>query len=92
MDHCTLRLTWTPPYTLQGVPILNYSITINPSIGGMTVYTSDSTEYLYTPAALGVADEIVVAAINKVGPGSDVHTSVNISSSGELASLIILRN
>ena len=83
MDYCTLWLTWTPPYTLQGVPILNYSITINPSVGGMTVYTSNS-EYLYTPGALGVTDEIVVAAINQVGPGSGVHTSVNISSSGEL--------
>ena len=50
----------------------------------MTADTSDSTEYLYTPSALGVL-EIVVAAINQAGPGSDVHTSVNISSSGELA-------
>ena len=88
MDHCTLQVTWTPPYTLQGVPILNYSITINlASVGGMTAYTSNY-EYLYTPAALGVTDEIVVAAINEVGPGSGVHISVNISSSGELASLI----
>ena len=29
VDHCTLRLTWTPPYTLQGVPILNYNTTRN---------------------------------------------------------------
>ena len=87
MDHCTLQLTWTPPYTLQGVPILNYSITIS----GMTVYTSNSTEYLYTPSALGVTDKIVVAAINQLGPGSGVHMSLNISSSGEPASLI-LRN
>ena len=57
----------------------------------MAADTSDSTEYLYTPGALGVTDEIVVAAINKLGPGSGAHTSVNISSSGELASLI-LRN
>ena len=88
MDHCTLRLTWTPPYTLQGVPILNYSITINSSVGGMRVYTANSTEYLYTPGALGVTDEIVVRAMNKVCPGSGAHISVNISSSGELVSLI----
>ena len=88
MDHCTLQLTWTPPYTLQEVPILNYSIAINPSVGSMRIYTSDSTEYLYIPGALGVTDEIVVAAINQLSPGSGVHTSVNISSSGELASLI----
>ena len=88
MDHCKLQLTWNPPYTLQGVPILNYSITINPSVGGMTADTSNSTEYLYTPAALGVTDKIVVAAINEVGPGSGVYISVNISSSGELASLL----
>ena len=88
MDHCTLRLTWTPPYTLQGVPILNYSITINPSVGGMRADTSNSTEYLYTPGALGVTDEIVVAAINEVGPGAGAHISVNVSSSGELASLL----
>ena len=92
MDHCTLQLTWTPPYTLQGVAILNYNITTNPSVGGMRTDTSDSTEYLYTPGALGVTDEIVVVAINKVGPGAGAHILVNISSSGELASLVILRN
>ena len=54
----------------------------------MTADTSNSTEYLYTPAALGVTDKIVVAAINEVGPGSGVYISVNISSSGELASLL----
>ena len=50
----------------------------------MTVYTSDSNEYLYTPGALGVTDEILVAAINKLGPGSEVHTSVFTPSSDEL--------
>ena len=88
VDHCTLQLTWTPPYTLQGVPILNYSITIkNSTVGSMKAYTSNY-EYLYTPRALGVTDEIVVAAINQLGPGSGVHISVNTSSSGELVSLI----
>ena len=28
VDHCTLRLTWTAPYTLQGVSINYYTINI----------------------------------------------------------------
>ena len=59
VDHCTLHLTWTAPYTLQGVPILNYTITINPDIrSDSDTFSTSTVEYLYRPDALGKSNTI----------------------------------
>ena len=82
MDHCTLRLTWTAPYTLQGVPVLNYTIVVNADTDDPFTFSSKTTEYLYTPNALGVSYTIIVTASNKVGPGAGNGITVDIPTTG----------
>ena len=64
VDHCTLRLTWTAPYTLQGVPINYYTINITRHSDGAVLRTdtTNTTEYLYSVSSLGETLEIEVAA------------------------------
>ena len=72
VDHCTLHLTWTAPYTLQGVPINYYTINITRHSDGILVQsiTTNTTEYLYSVSSLGETLEVVVAAVNGVGTGN----------------------
>ena len=82
VDHCTLRLTWTAPYTLQGVPILNYTIGVNIDTDLPFMFSSDTTEYLYTPDALGETYTIMVTASNQAGQGAGSEIIVDIPETG----------
>ena len=82
VDHCTLRLTWTAPYTLQGVPILNYTIGVNIDTDDPFMFSSDTTEYLYTPDALGETYTIMVTASNQAGQGAGSEITVDIPETG----------
>ena len=72
VDHCTLNFTWTAPYTLQGVPINYYNITITRHSDGAVLgsYTTNTTEFLYSVSRLEETLEVVVAAVNDVGTGN----------------------
>ena len=88
MDHCTLHLIWTAPYTLQGVPILNYTITINPDIGSESeTFSSSTVEYLYRPDALGESYTIEVTALNQAGAVAGSGITVNTPTSGNIQCL-----
>ena len=90
VDHCTLRLNWTAPYTLQGVPILNYTITINPDIGSESeAFSSSTVEYLYRPDALGESYTIEVTALNQAGAGAGSDITVNMPNSGNMQYLCV---
>ena len=86
VDHCTLRLTWTAPYTLQGVPINYYTINITRHSDGAVLRTdtTNTTEYLYSVSSLGETLEIEVAAVNDAGTGNTttiiVHGLIIINS------------
>ena len=69
VDHCTLHFTWTAPYTLQGVPINYYNITITRHSDGAVLgsYTTNTTEFLYSVSSLGESLKVVVTAVNDVG-------------------------
>ena len=83
VDHCTLRLTWTAPYTLQGVPINYYTINITRHSDGAVLRTdtTNTTEYLYSVSSLGETLEIEVAAVNDAGTGNKSSITVSIPSS-----------
>ena len=72
VGHCTLHFIWTAPYTLQGVPINYYNITITGHSDGAVLgsYTTNSTEFLYSVSRLEETLEVVVAAVNDVGTGN----------------------
>ena len=86
VDHCTLRLTWTAPYTLQGVPINYYTINITRHSDGAVLRTdtTNTTEYLYSVSSLGETLEIEVAAVNVLGPGNTISIMTQTPSSSEL--------
>ena len=72
--NCSLHITWTAPYTLQGVPINYYAINITRHSDGAVVWsdTTNTTEYLYSVSSsqlLGETLEVMVAAVNDVGTG-----------------------
>ena len=77
VDHCTLRLTWTAPFTLQGVPINYYTIGVNADSDDQFMFSSDTTEYLYTPNALGETYTIMVTASNQAGQGAGSEETGN---------------
>ena len=81
VDHCTLNFSWTAPYTLQGVPILNYTITIRGAMEEQ--YMSSIAEFLYSPSDLNEPLEVIVAAVNAVGVGPEFDIMVDPPSSGE---------
>ena len=68
-ESCTLSLSWTAPYTLQGVPINYYTIKITRHSDGAVLRsdTTNTTEYLSSVSSLGETLEVVVAAVNDVG-------------------------
>ena len=85
VDHCTLRLTWTAPYTLQGVPINYYTINITRHSDGAVLRTdtTNTTEYLYSVSSLGETLEIVVTATNGAGTGNDTSIMIQTPSSSK---------
>ena len=87
VDNCTLRLTWTAPYTLQGVPINYYTINITRHSDGAVLRTdtTNTTEYLYSVSNLGeTLEKIEVAAMNDAGTGNTTSIMTQMLSSSEL--------
>ena len=86
VDQCILHFTWTAPYTLQGVPINYYNITITRHSDGAVLgsYTTNTTEFLYSVSRLGETLEVVVAAVNDVRPSNSSNISVQSLSSGNV--------
>ena len=68
-ESCSLKLSWTAPYTLQGVSINYYTINITRHSDGAVLRsdTINTTEYLYSVSSLGETLEVVVAAVNGAG-------------------------
>ena len=85
-ESCALSLSWTAPYTLQGVPINYYTINITRHSDGAVLRsdTTNTTEYLYSVSSLGETLEVVVAAVNDAGTGTESSITVSIPSSEEL--------
>ena len=86
VDHCVLNVTWTAPYTLQGVPINYYTINITRHSDGAVLRsdTTNTTEYLYSVSSLGETLEVVVAAVNGAGTGNTTAIMRQTPSSSEL--------
>ena len=79
--NCSLLITWTAPYTLQGVPIHYYTINITRHSDGAVVWsdTTNTTEYYYSVISqlqLGETLEAVVAAVNDVGTGATANITI----------------
>ena len=90
VDHCTLHFTWTAPYTLQGVPINYYNVTITRHSDGTVLrfYTTNTTEFLYSVNRLGETLEVVVAAVNDAGPSNNSNITVQSPLTGNVLYIV----
>ena len=80
LNSCTLRVTWTPPYTLHGVPIRNYTFTITAlSTGQVEDHgTTNNTEIHFSLRSINETFNISVAAVNDVGIGKSSSISAEL--------------
>ena len=93
-DPCTLYVNWTAPYTLQGVPIRNYIISVTKHSDGAVLLEADianTTDYFYNVSILGETLDISVAAVNDAGIGnkSTVMTQTPTSSEPIVELLVV---
>ena len=74
-----MLITWTAPYTLQGVPIHYYTINITRHSDGAVVWsdTTNTTEYHYSVMQLGETLEAEIAAVNDVGTGATANITIH---------------
>ena len=79
INSTTLQLSYTPPYTLIGVPINFFSITITSSdqATNITINTTD-TELLYSPPNICTDYLLNIAAWNRVGRGNSYHINTTV--------------
>ena len=73
INSTTVLISWSPPFTLEGVPILGYNVTIcNPSIKSEkneTMYIESTAVYLYNYYSFDDNFTVIVVPINKGGAG-----------------------
>ena len=85
VGNCTLKVTWTPPYTLAGVPIRRYTFTITALSTGQVEEsgTTNTTEIYFSWLSINETLNISVAAVNDVGTGKSLSIATK-TQSGEL--------
>jgi len=83
INSTSVFISWSPPFTLEGVPILGYNVTIT-NTGASTASTEDSettfveNNLLYYSAGLPDVDNnftVSVVPINEGGAGESAVTS-----------------
>ena len=83
-NSATLHITWIPPPTLQGVPIITNFINISHLDGGASVNsnTTNMSEYHYDASnMLGETLVIAVTPVNDAGPGDSTNVTVSLQAS-----------
>ena len=74
VNSTTVLISWSPPFTLDGVPILGYNVTITNTTSGENETMSvegDTTILYYSIDHLKSIFTITVVPINVVGEGDD---------------------
>ena len=92
INSTTVLISWSPPFTLEGVPILGYNVTITNTTSGEneTMSVEGDTTMLYYSIDHPDPDNnftVTVVPINGAGPGEDATT---LFSFGEHNSYYIL--
>ena len=88
INSTTVLISWSPPFTLEGVPILGYNVTVTNTTSGEneTMSVEGDTTMLYYSIDHPDPDNtftVTVVPINGAGPGEDV-TKQFLFSFGEL--------
>ena len=77
INSTTVLISWSPPFTLEGVPILGYNVTITntPTGENETMSVEGDTTMLYYSINYPDPDNnftVTVVPINGAGPGENV--------------------
>ena len=80
INSTTVLISWSPPFTLEGVPILSYNVTITNTTSGEneTMSVEGDTTMLYYSIDHPDPDNnftVTVVPINEAGPGEPVTHS-----------------
>ena len=92
INSTTVLISWSPPFTLEGVPILGYNVTITNTTSGENDTMSVDTTMLYYSIDHPDPDNnftVTVVPINGAGPGQ-VMIKAFLFSIGELAYLLTI--
>ena len=73
-NSTTVLISWSPPFTLEGVPIRGYNVTITNSENESISKWVDTGQLLYTPTHLEDIFTITVVPFNEVGAGQPLNT------------------
>ena len=82
-----LYISWHPPYTLKGVPILFYHVQIDPFFNATVENTTVENTTLYIPFVLSQTEIIIaitVVPVNRVGDGKATSIFTNLATSLKL--------
>ena len=80
VNSTTVLISWNPPFTLEGVPILGYNVTITTSGENETMSVEgDTTMLYYSIDHLKSTFTITVVPINVVGVGDKASILYNTS-------------
>ena len=86
INSTTVLISWSPPFTLEGVPILGYNVTITNTTSGEneTILKTANTTMLDYTFSIDHPDPdsefiVTVIPINEAGPGDNVTTSFSFS-------------
>ena len=92
INSTTVLISWSPPFTLEGVPILGYNVTITNTTSGEneTMLVEDTTLlYSIDHPDLENIFTVTVVPINEVGAGNSTLLSfINIASEFIMIQLI----
>ena len=95
VNASTLLISWNPPYTLEGVPILYYCIKVNSSLN---IHTENTTSLYYysvidiKPAQTEINVAVTILPVNKVGEGmaTSVYTSILLKKGVSIRNIAIV--
>ena len=79
INSTTILISWSPPFTLEGVPILGYNVTITNTISGEneTILVEDTT-LLYTVYQKYIKINVTVIPINEIGAGEPADVDLEM--------------
>ena len=82
INSTTALISWSPPFTLEGVPILGYNVTITNTSGENETVLVEDTTLLYTVYRTYLKITVTVIPINEIGAGepADVALEIPLSS------------
>ena len=78
-DPCSISLLWVSPYSLAGVPILGYNITVTTGDVPLMSVLVNTTYYKFLPVLLSETYVIEISAVNEVGKGIGTSLTVSIT-------------